>query len=70
MVDVIGHVVQPARKIDRTGSPNTRVIVSRLQRYTVIWFRFLGLRKASTLGYHESQLRCWSPAREPAHFST
>jgi len=30
-------------------------------RYTVIWFRFLGLRKASALGYHESQLRCWSP---------
>jgi hypothetical protein len=49
MVDVIGHVVQPARKIDRTGSPNTRVIVSRL--------RFLGLRRASALGYHESRLR-------------
>jgi hypothetical protein len=57
MVDVIGHVVQPARKIDRTGSPNTGVIVSRLRRYTVIWFRFLGLRKASALGYHESRLR-------------
>ena len=49
MVDVIGHVVQPARKIDRTGSPNTGVIVSRLRRYTVIWFRFLGLRKAYAL---------------------
>jgi hypothetical protein len=49
MVDVIGRVVQPARKIDRTGSPNTRVIVSRL--------RFLGLRKAFALGCLESRLR-------------
>jgi 2-polyprenyl-3-methyl-5-hydroxy-6-metoxy-1,4-benzoquinol methylase len=57
MVDVIGHVVQPARKIDRMWSPNTRVIVSRLQRYTVIWFRFLGLRKASALGSLEPRLR-------------
>ena len=61
MVDVIGQVVHPAQKIDRNRSPNTPVIVPRLQRYTVIWFRFLGLRKASALGYHESQLRCWSP---------
>jgi hypothetical protein len=32
------------------------------------WTPFLGLRKAFALGYHESQLRCWSPTREPHPF--
>jgi hypothetical protein len=50
MVDVIGHVVQSSAEDRSHRSPNTPVIVPRLQRYTVIWFRFLGLRKASALG--------------------
>jgi hypothetical protein len=32
-------------------------MVTRFQRYITIWFRFLGLRKASALGYLKSQLR-------------
>ena len=57
MVDVIGHVLHPAQKIDRTVLQIRPFIVPRLQRYTVIWFRFLGLRKASALGYLEPRLR-------------
>jgi hypothetical protein len=37
-------VVEPTRKIDRTG-PKYALIVPRFQHYTVIWFRFLGLAK-------------------------
>ena len=68
MVDLIRDVVRPGRKMDPRILPNTRLIVTRLQRYDFVGSVFLGLRKASALGYLESQLRCWSPTCEPHGF--
>jgi len=64
MVDVIGHVVQPAQRIDRTVLP-IRALLSRAFSATPLFGSVprapQGLRPASALGYHESQLRRWSP---------